>query len=508
MSSEGKTVSPSTILPPVLRPTEMERARNQELNTDILRPVNFNQKTTKFVFDKTGILDSNSQLQFAVTVENSTAVGVNTNAYFPTSTGCLSAISRAYLTIAGKVISDLRSLNHYSTWMRTHFSNEYKKGMLMPKQFGMDLFEGSTSRTILANGPTSIHSRGFSPPFGVLGRESSEYAISLVSATFGTQQAIETNTAERLSRVLTTDANTTPRVAVGLSQLIPFLKNLQLPLFAIEGEVAIVIEWAPNTVGHTFMVPPRDSAGNPIVATNCTSRIVQDAVLVMADYLYYPDQLVEEKEQIYSKGGYNIPFTDQFISENNTTFVDNTEQTKTMQLQLAGKKLKSLVIQKQVVDNANEYIENIGRYNSIAFKNGEALNLMINAKNFYARRISNPSLQKCEADLVHHRATNLCGARYSFDNLWDGANTRAVLGDRLVNGYANTVEQGASHWLGIKISNMYGEGKRISNVPIEYSELVSFETGADEEGNQRRYRFFCGIQKVLNISSGLAILVE
>jgi len=524
MSKKAKSSGGKAPLPPVLRTKTLERPVGQEVNTDLLRPVNFNQLGCKFVFDKKGILDSNSKLQFAQTVVNSASTAVETNAYCCTSTGALSCVSRAWLTIGGKVISDLRELNHYHTWERAHYSNEYRKGVIMPSQAGMDIFQGSTQRAVIQPNPTvaanpvAIASRGFANPWGVLGRDSSEFSNSIVSATFGMQVTGDTDIAERTERRLSISDSLTPRFSCGLSQLIPFLKNLQLPLFAIEQEVAINIEWADASVGHRFCVPPTDAAGAAIVATNCSSTMVQEACLIMADYLFYGDEMQEVMQQIYQKGGYDISFTDQIVVENNTAFTAATEETKTMQLQLAGKKLKSIVVQKQMVSRVAlpvNYIENVGRYNTLAFEAGEEMNLMINAKNFYSRPISNSSLQKTESDLVLNKQLNVCDYRYSNKSNYIGGGgavpvilQRFTLSDRLVNGYANTLEQGTAHWLGIKIDNSFGEGQRISNIPIEYRETVAFKTAAEERGLSRRYRFFCGIQKILNLSSGLATLIE
>jgi hypothetical protein len=502
-------MSGSNQLPPVLRTAPLDRPMNQEVNTDILRPVNFSQKGAKWVFDRKGILDSNSQLQMAVTVTDSGVPG-DTGAYLATATGALSQISRAWLTIGGKTISDLRDLGHYATWVRLHYSNDYKKGIIMPKQGGDDIFEGSTARDIMAPGATAVSSRGFNAPFGVLGRVSSEYAINDSDPTvpsYGKQDADQTNSAERASRQLTASASTTPTWAVGLSQLIPFLQGLQLPLFAIQEEVALNVEWSENKAGHSFQTP-----SSVLVPDNCSRTIVEDKVLIMVDYLFYPDQLAEVVDVMMQKGGYNVPYTEQLVSENNVTNTASATNEITFNIQLAGKRLKSLVVQKQLVETpgADEYIDNQGRYNSMAYVNNEDVNFQINARNFYSLAISNPSQQKTEADEVLRVPLNLCGARYSWGNIWNGTNKtdNPRLSNRLRNGYANDAEQGTSHWLGFKIENSFGQGRRISNIPIEYRETVEMETTVDEDGLSRRYRVFSGVQKIANISGGFVTVIE
>ena len=499
-------------LPPVLRTAPLDRPYRQAINSDILRPVSINQTSCKFVFDRVGILDSNSQLQLAQTVtQNNANSAVNTGAYLPTSTGALAMISRCYMTIGGKMISDLRDLPHFSTYHRLQLSNEYKKGILNPKQGGNDNFQGSIGRRILANGNTAKRSRGFDEPFGVLSRPSSSYAVSLAQATFGTQLADETNTAEVEKRQLTNDENTTPTFSVGLSQLIPFLKaegGLQLPLGLIKEEVAIVVEFNDgNDFGHRFCVPTTDKAGNPLLATECTSKIVENKVLMMVDYLFYPEQILNVAQDMVAKGGYNVPYSEVLVSESVKTAV-NGANTFSFNLSFAGKRVKNMIIQKQLIENvpANEVINNIGRYNSLAWKNNESYNLQINSRNFYSRSISNVGLQKSEADMASTAPLQLCGARYSWNNNWDGAVPNNLLSDRLTNGYANDSEEASQHWLGIKIQNFLGQGVRINNVPMNYTEQINAVAGDDPL--TRRYRFFVETQRVVNLSNGLVTVIE
>lgn len=514
MSKEASMKAMSS-LPPVLRTGALDRPYNQTIDTDILRPVSINQKTCRFVFNKTGILDSNTQLNLAQTVVNSAQPTVNTGSCLCTSTGALGMIARAFLTIDGKTISDLRDLGHYSTYHRLAFSSEYKKGIIIPKQGGNDVFQGSIGRDILADGPTAKRSRGFDTPFGVISRPSSEYAVldetklatqPDVDANFGKQSTEGTETREDSMRQLTIDEKTTPSFAVGLSQLIPFLKadgGIQLPLFAL-GEVALNIEWAPDTFGHRFFPPATDLAGNVIQDTNCTSRIVENRVFMMVDYLYYPQDMGEVAQQMTTRGGYNIPFTEIQVAERTNT-VAQGEGTVSINLSFSGKRVKNVVVQKEITDGANLSINNVGRYNSVAYLNGEAYNLQINSRNFYSRRIKNVAVQKHELDMCMGLRCKLPGARYSWDNNYNGAGLSHLMSDRLTNGYQNDDEEGTQHWVGIKIQNADGMGVRMSNVPMNYSEEVNIDGG---DNLQRRYRFFVGVQRIINMSMGLVTVIE
>jgi len=227
-------------LPALLRTDAFERPVNQDINTDILRPVQFNQRTTRFVFDRKGVLDANSQLNLKLLVKDSGNVGELTGASFPSSVGVLSLIRRAFLTIGGRRVSNLEEVGHYNTWKRLHWSNEYRKGIALPKQAGADLEVGSMAEGIATNSQTAINSRGFTTPYGVLGRESSEYAIDdrlevagAVNTNFGEQVADATEKREFIDRQIGTTTSSSPSFVIGLSQLIPFLIGVQLPLLTL-----------------------------------------------------------------------------------------------------------------------------------------------------------------------------------------------------------------------------------------------------------------------------------
>ena len=504
-------------LPPVLRATTMERPVNQDVNTDLLFPVNFSQQGAKFVFDKKGVLDSNSQLNLAQIVVNS-AHANDTNSTLPTSTGALAMVRRAYLEIGGRRVSDLNQVGHYATWKRLHFSNEYKKGIVQPKQGGNDVFMGSAARNIRAtNDIVGIASRGFDMPVGTLGRESSEFAVNdYATAGFGTQNASKTDVADIPKRRITRDASTTPSFAVGLGQLIPFLSGgVQIPLFAIREEVSLVLEWADPTFGHRFYPPQTDATGAAQNATDCTSTMIENKCFMCVDYLFYPDLMAGLAEEIMQRGGFDVPYCEILTQENMLiTTAAQASFNENYQLALGGKKVKHIIVQKELVDGANESLNNLGRYNSLAFRLGEQIQLNIDSNNWYSQPISNGSLQKHEADMVEGMPLQLCDYRYSWYNQVDAAGNLGANGDglsqRLVNTYTNASEGASQHWIGIKLENSFGQGRRMSNLPVIYttqSKPGVGLSGADQD-TQRRVRFFTGIQKVLNISQGIVTQIE
>ena len=505
-------------LPSLLRTDTLERPENQDVNTDILRPVNFNQTGCKFVFQRKGILSSNSQLSLQQTVEDSAHVGVETGAVCPTSTGALAMIKRAWLTIGGRRISNLDDVGDWNTWKRLHFSNDYIDGIMIPKQGGNDAFVGSAQRGILATSQTSINARGFVAPYGVLGRESSEFCISDAGdATFGTQIASASDTRDIHRNRLTPNADTTPTFAVSLAQIIPLLTTgLQLPLAFIKEEVAINIEWAANTVNHRFTASElAPDGGGAVAAATMTSTMVEAGCFIMADYLYFPDRMAEIESEIMTQGGYNVPYDEILTTTSYTTYAAG-QTSNNYQIVAGGRKVKSIVVQKSVdptVATPLQGANNLGVHNSTAFKNGVSPQLNIDAKNWYSQPITNQSLLKCCADSVERVPLSLCDYRWSLKGTPYTAgvapNFPTGLSDRKVNNFTQATESGSQCWVGIKLENEFGQGVRVSNLPMIYSESILVDAvDVVVPKNQRKVKIFIKTQQLLNIAGGLAETIE
>ncbi|MGI9555594.1 MAG: hypothetical protein ACR2M9_01920, partial [Cyanophyceae cyanobacterium] len=482
----------------------------QDINTDLLYPVNFSQTGAKFVFQQVGVLDSNSQIILSQTCNQVGAA--EQECYLPTATGALAMVRRAWLTIGGRRVSNLDEVGHYNTWRRLHFSNEYKEGVAIPKQGGADIFVGSAARAKAgAASTTAVEANGLSATnpntgggYGTLGRVSSEYSKNPAN---GLQLANAAGTSTPAGDVITSNAATTPQYSVGLQQLIPFMIGVQIPLFAIQEEVALNIEWADNTVGHRFEVPSAN-AGN---ANAIFSTMVENSCFIVADYLHFPSQMETLRDEIMNKGGFDIPYDEIQLTTHTTEALAAGSVNTEVQIPLGGKSVKSIVVQQQLVDGANERINNIGRYNSMALRNGQSVNLTIDSKPFYANALANPSLQLSEANAVEGGVPlQECMYRYSWNNQVGatGTNSKLGLSDREYNGYGNSSECGSQFWVGIKLENMMGRGVRMSNLPAIFNRRSTVDAAAPDVGNQHRLRFFAKTARMLNISGGVVNMIE
>ena len=493
-------------LPSVLQTKVIERPETLNyINTDLLFPVTFSQKSARFVFDRKGILDSNSQLHIAATVSQEGGPGNPLNAFYPTSVGCLALIKRAYLEIGGKRISDLQSLGHYATWKRQHFSNEYRSGIIQPKQAGHDVIMGSTAREIeTIPSVKAQRARGFLEPYGVLGRIGSEYATNLLTIPAGEMNSDAADIFEEPKRMITDDPKTTPTFSIGLSQLIPFLKNIQFPLYVCREEVSITIEFSDPVADESFIVPGKDAAGTPITKENCKSEIVEDQLFIMSDYLFFPSMMQEIAEDVMQRGGYNLSYVEHLLQTNYLTYTTGAF-TNELQIQNGSRKIKGIIIQHQ-----GDVDGHFGHYNSLALKGGLSYNFKINSQNVYGMDLANNSLQFQETSAVEGVPLVICNYLYTFKGQVDaagvGTNISLGLSNRLFDTFSQTLECGAQGWIGLKLSNSYDEGLLLSNQAIIYTERG--EVLNPDNQSSRIVRIWSTIHRLLNISNGIITLLE
>jgi len=509
-------------LPDVLKVTPLKRPINQECSTDILQPTTFSQTSCKFVLPNVGILDANSQLHLSQIVTDSAAPTTDTKAFYPSTTGACAMVQRCFLTIGGKEVCDVRDVNQYINWKRHHYSNEYKKGVAMVHQAGNDVYMGSAG---LVNSvdytAREKAARGFLPPYGVIGRESSEYAFVDVTAgaAFATQSNTRVNTEDKEKRLIPYQASRTPGMLISLAQIIPLLIGVQLPLFAIEQEVAIIIEWAPPTWGHRFMFNGINAAGDPIVKTDLTSTIVEEDVFLVMDTLFYPSLMADIKEQIFSRGGYSIGFDD-IITQSNYLQYKEVEGVSThdFQVPLSGKRVKKIIVQKQAEQEQIVEALNCGFYNSVALRTGEEYNFRIDNNNVYSIPIKNTALQRQEADAVEGIPLAMNSNVYSYkNNVLPTGNipaNGATITPRLLNSHIQSNEIGSQHYLGLKIENAFGQGHLMGIHPLIYTEkglLTRFDGGegtTPDRTSSRVVRFFAVYQKIMNINNGIVETID
>ena len=477
-------------LPDILRPSALDRPANQRLNTSILYPVISNQKQLVFVFPRNGILDSNSRLNLKLNMSN---LAGGDDVCVPQSLGCSAWLKRCYLSVGGRVVSNLTDANAYNLWERLHQSPDYRDGILLPTQGGRDTFVGSDERAY----PKAQN-------WGTLGRRDR-------AGEHTTLPAVNVNPDNESQQIDARPSGSAgnPEYSVPLSQICPLLRGLQLPLFAINQDVSLTIEFAgdgtqPNDLGVRYV-----NNDTPVGAGG-TSAFDLPKCYVMMDSLYYDGQMEAVAEQVGSKEGYNVYFDEILTQLDTEVWVAGTPSTHTHHIQVSGKKVKNLIFQ-----NAGQTLLNAGTFNSQAPIRGVEYNASVDSVPVYTENLTNPALQFSETDALDGKGLSLPSWRYSYTGQTNVARTDnpvAMRGftDREYNEHSQQEESGSQFWTGIRFENADGEGKVMSSLPIVLTRKLDPQalTGGGSENRTNVLRTFITTQRLLNVGSGGVSLVE
>mgnify|MGYP003635471087 FL=1 len=488
-------------IPRVLQTYNVDAAPiNQRLETEILYPVVKSQSSCRFVFRPTGILDSNSKLQMSLLMSDA-------NEHFlPVSTGVASLVKNAYLEIGGKRISSVRDFGFWKTWKNLQFTNDYKLDIGLPREGLCDVLEGAWAA---GSTDTSLTAKG-----------QLKNVYDNVPAQYRP-----------------TSANT-PRFMLTLGDLIPCLKNFRLPLFAISQEVALIIEWQPDTKNLRYC------SANGVGAA--TSTIVEADLLIVADYLFYPNLMEQLAMEMSAGDGMDQYFYDVLVSHHHepgvTNDPGNTGQSSVRnfshQIQVGGQRVRSIVAQFAKgtaatgvggVSVSNGVNETMGVYVSNTFQNGDTYNLHINNVPFYSLDIENESLAYTETSKALGAHMNICNNQWTMKNIrgYGSANGVDGKGNIIVGtnaDYSLSADTfcgangqdivASKRWLGVKLSNIRGEAMPVSNLPILFKHNYAVQGGNAAQGGNLEWqqatnlRFFAEVSRVLNIRGGVAQLIN
>jgi hypothetical protein len=453
---------------------------SQRIETDVLYPVSFSQSSTKFVFDKKGILDANSQLQIKLLVPDQ-AGPVASNAFLPINTGISAVVSRAWLEIGGRRVSTLESVGDFNTFLNTSYNSDYKKQILKSKE-GFLGNVGPASKI----GATDVGRIGTKP--------------------------LEDANADPSYKLTAT--STSPTWSLSLSRLIPMLKDFQLPLFAIDQEVSLVVEWNKGQLNKRYCL----RAGEAEVA----STIDQDSCVIMADYLFYPMEMDDIAMKIGSGVGYSHIYDEVITIESteNATGADpgvglSLSSTFSHNIALAGKTLKAVVCQAFKAPNAL-----CGVYVSNDDQKEDTYNFTINSRPMYANDIKNTSSKYKEVSSILERPLNVNCWEYGFINQVDDNGIFAVADsgftDFTFEGTTQQERTACQNWTGMSLSSdsLGIGGRKMSNLPIilrrnrNIMNANVYPTAVADFNTSVLMRMFAITSKVLVMKDGQTTIVQ
>ena len=468
-----------------LMPQDLVYPVNQRIETEIMYPVSFSQSQVKFVFDKKGILDANSQVRLKLKVAKQGG-GADTSAFLPINTGISSIVNRAWLEIGGRRVSTLERVGDFNTFLNMGYTPDYRQNILQPKEG----YYGSVGPASAVNDTQT----------GVIG------IAPLVDDIVSSQFSL-------------TDDDTSPEFALALSRLVPMLKGFQIPLFAIDQEVSLVIEWNTKGLNGRFQIPTG--------SVETASTIDEESCVLMTDYLYYPENMNDIAMKIGSPTGYSHFYEEVLTIESteNSLGTDpgaglHQPSKYSHQLALAGKTVKSIIVQPVKVGNAlcGDYVANDDQIE-------DNYNWVIDSKPYYANDIKNSAFKYKEACSVLGRSLSINNWEYCFLNqvspvigAGGGIFTLADSGftDLTLEGHTQQLRTADQSWRGVSFAkeSLGVGGRKISNLPILFNRTRQimnanvYPTAIADFNTSVLMRFFAITTKILLMRNGQTTVVQ
>ena len=502
----------------ILKPQQLARAIDVEVETNILEPVSHqytsrNGGSTRFVLPAKAVLDApNAALTFEIVNGEATGEGTDRRLAFPLMTGATAMIRRITCRTGGQIISQVNEVDLYNTVKNIFKSNAYKRNVL-------DVRHGSSNSQkvkILQNQSGAAAVTGYTLGSGLVGyhqisnddidqQNTWGNNILTVAVPAVTNAGAEVSHLFQKNKLLRDFDNRGlgPEVTIRLGDIMPFFESNQLPLLAM-AQTEIVIEWKAGP-----------TAAAQYDAINQAPVIVNNAALAGAtvglnigfaapptlqvDYIHYPED--EQIKLMNTVQGTGIRLN---FSEVVTTYGVNPEKaigdgtsaiTSNHIIGMAGKEVKKIYIAKNydklsaqgVVEKNNTQTGCQTHVNQYLWDNksiqtpGEIYNFIVNNERIYGIDIANPSqaynqLKQCE-DIAHVLPAQFDTMDFNADVLSLLNNTGeagTVDNAAATSGFSQRILGGSMNVIGLNLDkynemgNAIGNGERIGSAPIEF----------------------------------------
>ena len=485
----------SNQLPDILSVKTLPTISNMEIKTEVLDPITSSDSEIIFQLPKNGILDGGSFVSLAVT---STA-GEN-DAFFPLNTGIHGLIKSAYLMSGSKVLASTEDYGHYATMVR-QFETPEHRAFVEQVKVGNSCDRWCESDAGTVNTLPPLKSR-------------------LIPKDLEYNNAITQATVPAFIKP-TSDDTSTPVFNVALSQLIPFMRSRQLPLFAMKENVFLRLILNTQSVkadGTICCFPSGSGSVGAIKPSHVNIKFY-------SDHLYFLDGSMEAtQKQIFSENGLSYIYEDSVLTTTQIPQVANPnagaiiEQKVERDIAVSGRTIRSIMIAEKFTGVSHNLL---GVYHSDAENTDTAINYRINEQRYYDRDLVSPSMKYNELSKVMAKPLQVPKQVFCMDSETDKAVADNAINQNSV--YIGQIEafqlpndtstdrtndlRGKSHYVGVDLTtsgfNVLGNGKRVGVKPITYQ--TTYKRTRDRNA-PKEVRFYSNVERVINIKNGEVIV--
>ena len=410
--------------------------QNMEISTSIIEPIQQNDNFAKFVLLNRGILHSNSKLQIAL-------VNPTKDSFLPMGVGSHGLIQRCVLKAGTKTISETDDWNHLQNYHSMFVSNEAKverEGVL-------------TGRC------------------GHYGYDSDDLVrIENFNDFDGTNQTMHSY--QNLTQQ--------PTWQITLSELFPFLKQIQLPLYCMKDQLSIEIHFAP--IGKRSWYRKTQADGDFKIDPVQTKMIV--------DYIHYDQDSMDTYQRQIETKGFQIPIFDNVLVKNSITAA-TLQAGYTRNLGCANRMVNKIIIANTNEDFGQDSFSNTynSQWNKPVHHGDYLVNLKYNDTSVFPRDLSNRA----------HVFSLLTGAEslppFVLKEEYDGSRKTDVTANTF-EGY-NLRTEGFTNAPKAYITLVLNKGDRINGRGVDLSLTMKHMVGTN-----LIQRVWCETAKVINLKDG------
>ena len=254
-------------IPDLVKIGSIQSDMNMEIDTDILDPVVVSDTFCRFVLNNKGFLHSFSKIIIGVGNGDPSQT-------FPNNIGVHSLIQRCALKVGTKTIAEIDDFAHYMAYKSTFIENDIN-------------YERETYLThrIIAHEFNFFNGSGLAKNSDV--NASNYYLKGRREPTISDDSITLQNGSGSVYPLDVSALGNTPLYSISLSDLFPFLRFNQLPLYMMNQQVSIELHFTP-VASLTRCVEEGDGT------SGLQNLIDQDNLQFVADYIYYDGDLMEQ----------------------------------------------------------------------------------------------------------------------------------------------------------------------------------------------------------------------
>jgi hypothetical protein len=299
-ASQGGAPSGANAIPDLVKIGTIPSDTAIDVATEILEPVSFSQNECRFVLTNKGILHSNSRITFALDGGVGNYAVVGTHGFYPANIGVAALLQRVRLTVGGKTISEIEDFNHYYAYESLFVSPELNKEreQVFTGRVGLGVRPTLNERqgALYEDAGTPVNNtESINEADSICLDNGKDFNYNPDANEGAGGEVLDKGVAPKPRRQVHDFQNEKNRgvFSILLADLFPFLKMNQLPLFMLSEQVAIHLTFQPRVADMATQNSGRIVTTYDVAGDN-DAFIVRDDVKMVADYIFYPQELMEQ----------------------------------------------------------------------------------------------------------------------------------------------------------------------------------------------------------------------